>query len=428
MKHAAYAQALRAHIAQKAPTALKQPNTCLPHPFVDPGSIYNGNLWDWDSFWSVYALFNLAGPGEGEETPLHADRGRILEHAKGNIRNFFAFQLADGYIPMMIEESDLPEPYLIGKHKEGAILNMMKPFLCQQAALISGWCGDFEWLRGDLAGFARYFDCYDRHYFQENSGLYVWADDVMIGMDNDPASFGRPRFSTANIFLNSFMVRELGAMARILDRLGDAEGAGRFRGKAQALVDAIRAECWDPRDRFFYSVDVDIRTRPYDWFHVGLGVFWKTLPIKIRAWSGFLPLWAGFATPEEAEALVAHLRDAGTFACDWGIRSLACDEKMYNLEATNNPSNWLGPVWLIVNYIVFRGLMNYGYRGDAERILDQTLHLLGRDLERTGTLHEYYVPETGEPVMNGGFLNWNMLVLNMVDEWNGKPSLDALLG
>ena len=428
MNHDAYARALREYIAQKAPTALKQPNTCLPHPFVDPGSIYNGNLWDWDSFWSVYALINLAGPGEGEETPLHALRERILHHAKGNIHNFFAFQLPDGYIPMMIEECDLPEPYLIGKHKEGAVLNMMKPFLCQQAALISGDCGDFEWLRGYLDGFARYFGCYDRHYFQANSGLYAWADDVMIGMDNDPASFGRPRFSTANIFLNSFMVRELRSMARILEALGQAEAAVSYRARAEALVNAITAECWDPRDRFFYSVDIDIRTRSYDWFHVGLGVFWKTLPIKIRAWSGFLPMWAGFATPEQAEALVAHLRDTGTFACDWGIRSLSRDEKMYNLEATNNPSNWLGPIWLIVNYAVFRGLMNYGYREDAARILDQTLHLLGRDLERTGTLHEYYVPETGEPVMNGGFLNWNMLVLNMVDEWNGKPTLDALLG
>ena len=51
------------------------------------------------------------------------------------------------------------------------------------------------------------FHCYEQFYFYENCGLYVWADDVMIGMDNDPATFGRPRFSTANMYLNSFMVR-----------------------------------------------------------------------------------------------------------------------------------------------------------------------------------------------------------------------------
>lgn len=65
----------------------------------------------------------------------------------------------------------------------------------------------------------RDFGCYDKYYLNENCGLYVWADDVMIGMDNDPATFGRPRFSTANMFLNSFMVRELRAMASICRNL-----------------------------------------------------------------------------------------------------------------------------------------------------------------------------------------------------------------
>ena len=38
----------------------------------------------------------------------------------------------------------------------------------------------------------------------------------MIGMDNDPTSFGRPKFSTANIYLNSFMVLELESFTKIL--------------------------------------------------------------------------------------------------------------------------------------------------------------------------------------------------------------------
>jgi putative isomerase len=81
-----------------------------------------------------------------------------------------------------------------------------------------------------------------------------------------------------------------------------------------------------------------------------------------------------------------------------------------------------------VNYIVFRGLLNYGYVNEAKEICQKTLLLLGRDLEETGALHEYYNPETGKPVMNGGFMNWNMLVLNMVNELAGKPSMDQFLG
>ncbi|MBP7401103.1 MAG: trehalase / alfa-L-rhamnosidase / mannosyl oligosaccharide glucosidase [Clostridia bacterium] len=413
-----YIDRLRSFFRERTPAVLKSPVATLRHPFIDPGSVYDGNLWDWDSYWSAYALLNA--------TDDPAMRERVLEHARGNVRNFMDLQLEDGYIPMMVESKKFADPYLLAKHREGVVLNMHKPFLCQQAVLVSEAQGGWEWLREYAGNLERYFGCYDRHYYFENCGMYVWADDIMIGMDNDPATFGRPPFSTANLFLNGFMVQELLAMALIQEKLGLPDRAAHYRAKASALADAVQAECWDPRDRFFYSADVDVKTRRFDWFHVGLGVFWKTLPIKIRAFSGFLPLWAGFATPEQAGSLVRHAMDEDTFKSPFGIRSLSRDEKMYDLSATNNPSNWLGPIWVIASYVVFRGLMRYGYAAEAREICDKTVALLGGDLERTGTLHEYYVPETGEPVMNGGFINWNMLVLNMVDELDGKPAMGGL--
>ena len=89
---------------------------------------------------------------------------------------------------------------------------------------------------------------------------------------------------------------------------------------------------------------------------------------------------------------------------------------MFNLEATNNPSNWLGPVWIVANYCVFRGMLNYGYVEEARQICSRSLSLLGNDIRKTGCMHEYYDPFTGEPIVNGGFINWNMLVLNMAEE------------
>ena len=50
----------------------------------------------------------------------------------------------------------------------------------------------------------------------------------MIGMDNDPATFGRPPFSTANIYLNSFMCVELDAGARLYRQFGKEEAAKRL--------------------------------------------------------------------------------------------------------------------------------------------------------------------------------------------------------
>lgn len=405
-----YEENLRKYILENLPKVLKKPHSFIRYPFIDPGSVYDGNVWDWDTYWSVYAILNLTKYMTPEQ------EAEVLIHAKGNVLNFFDHQLEDGYIPMMIEVADWPEPYLNMKHKEGVLMNMHKPFLCQQICLISDYCGDYEWVREYRDKLERYFICYKKNYYSEKTGLYVWCDDIMIGMDNDPASFGRPKFSTANIFLNSFMVMELRAMDKLCMQLGDAKTADAYRKEAEILIQAIQEECWDKRDKIFYSVDVDICTRKYDWFHQGLGVFWKTLPIKVRVWSAFLPMLAGFATKEQAEALRAHMLDSATFQAPFGVTTLAMDEKMFNLDVTNNPSNWLGPLWIVAEYICFKALLNYGYIEDARALCEKTLILLGDDLAQTGCLHEYYNPFTGAGIMNGGFLNWNILVLNMVDD------------
>lgn len=416
-----YEAALREYILNHTAQVLKAPRSFIQYPFIDPGSAYEGNVWDWDTFWSTYGLLNLM-----EEYPNEM-REKILRCAKGNVQNFIDHQLPDGYIPMMIEVGEWPEPYLNMKHKEGVQLNMHKPFLCSQICLVSEGTKDYTWARPFLGALENYFACYERNYYNANCGLYVWHDDIMIGMDNDPATFGRPPDSTANIYLNSFLCVEFTAMEKLCRIYGMPERAVHYREKREALECAIQSECWDKRDAFFYSADVDIKTRAYDWFHKGLGVFWKTLPIKVRVWSGFLPLYAGFASRDQAAALAHHAQDPATFACEYGVTTLAKDEKMFDLSASNNPSNWLGPVWTVANYLVFRGLMNYGYRAEAEKLCADTLRLLGRDLEKTGTLHEYYNPFTGEPVMNGGFINWNILALNMADELRGKPPLcDAI--
>jgi len=415
---------IKDYLFLKLDKVMKKPYGNYKYPFVDPGSAYDGNLWDWDTFWAVYAMI---GVEENCDDIAPDFKDKLIECGKGNVLNFLNFQLEDGYIPMMIMEPHSDNPYLLKKHREGAVLNMHKPFLCQQICLVSGYSGSFEWIKEHVPALKKYFECYDRYYLNEKCGLYVWADDVMIGVDNDPATFGRPRFSTASVYLNSFLVNEFKAMAKICKAFGLEDDFKLFTDKAEKLTEAIQNECYDKRDKMFYSVDVDIKCRAYDWFHKGLGVFWNTLFIKVRCWSNFLPMLMGIATPEQAEALKNHIMDEDTFLSPGGIRSLSIDEKMYNLEATGNPSNWLGPIWIIAQYCVFRGLMNYGYKEEAKIICERTLSLLGDDLRKTGDLHEYYNPETREPICNPGFVNWNVLAINMDDELNGKPSAARFL-
>ena len=213
------------------------------------------------------------------------------------------------------------------------------------------------------------------------------------------------------------MYMEYRAMARLCTMLGDAD-AERYTACAEALADAIRRECWDERDGFYFSADVNLLpVDPAEWLHSGAPRHWRSLPMRIDVWTGFLPMWCGFATPEEASRMVEeHLKNERTFAARYGIRSLSRLERMYAVKKTGNPSCWLGPIWGNANYMIFEGLLAYGYETEARRLAEQTVEMFGRDILACGEMHEYYDPDTGEGVNNQGFQSWNLLSYRMA-EW-----------
>jgi AraC-like DNA-binding protein len=109
----------------------------------------------------------------------------------------------------------------------------------------------------------------------------------------------------------------------------------------------------------------------------------------------FLPLWCGIAPQENAQQLVnINYRADDRLCAQCGTRSLSSREAMYSMEFSSNPSNWLGPVWIIVNYFAWKALRRYGYKKEADALANKTILLLSSDLEANGSLNEYYHPDT----------------------------------
>jgi Mannosylglycerate hydrolase MGH1-like glycoside hydrolase domain len=395
----------------------REPGGALKHPFLTPGSDqYADVLWDWDSWFSNIALRQILA-----KLGNVAEQERAQPYERGCILNFLEFGGMDGWIPILSGRDGPAKPDHIYEE------NMHKPCLAQHAAfLIEADGGDAEWLRSKFYYLQTFLNNYRNHH-RHSCGLYFWQTDMAIGVDNDPCTYYRPPRSSGAIYLNALMFKELEAISYLCRCLELGEIAEHYQKDADDLREAIQEHCWDERDGFFYSVDLNLL--PVDskrtfGLHQGMPRDWPCLIQRIGVWSGFLALWAGFATPEQAERIVVgQYRDAKTFNAPFGIRTLSRMEKMYNLRATGNPSSWLGPIWGISNYMVWRGLLNYGFRDDAEELATKTVQLFGRDLERFGTLHEYYQPENGEPILNPGFQNWNYLVLNMVEWLKGREPI-----
>lgn len=416
-----YSQIIKDKIYKDYKGMYREAGKSLKYPFLTPGSEqYADVLWDWDSWLTNIALRQIL-----KDTGSAKDLKQATAYEQGCVLNFLSFCSIDGWMPIMIDRnSDLKtiKPDNVFK------VNMHKPCLAQHGAfLIKQNNGDAEWLREKFANLQYFVGAYKNRYRHAATGLYFWQNDEMIGVDNDPCTYYRPDRSSASIYLNCLMYKELQAMVYLSEVLKFNEIADSYRQDAENLKEAIQNHCWDERDGFFYSVDLNLKPINTDnWgFHSGAPRTWDCLIQRIGVWSGFLAMWADIATPEQAKRMVEeHYKNKKTFNAPYGVRTLSKMEKMYNLKASGNPSSWLGPVWGISNYMTWRGLVKYGFENEAKELASKSILLFGEDYVKYGTLHEYYQPENGEPILNPGFQNWNYLVLNMLAWVENRNCID----
>ncbi len=404
---------LLAYFRGTGPELLRPAQGIFRHPSISPtlpGGAYNTQLWDWDTLWTSQGLFRLSHLLGDRD--LHQSIGH---HAQGSLLNFFDHQAADGRVSIMMTAAN-PDPFGCLKKASPNRANQAKPVMAQLALLIADELSDVQWLAPHFEGLLRFYDSWILGN-QSSIGLLVLGDDVAIGDDNDPTTFGRPFFPSANLLLNCLYYRDLRAAAELVHRLSRSEDAKRLGGMAWDQGQSIQKYCWDPRDRFYYTVDVqcvDRRAELIPKVPRGMPMSWKCLPLRVQMFTGFLSLWCRLATPEQADDLVKlHYLNDETFHAAFGVRSLSKQETMYSLARSSNPSNWLGPVWIIVNYLVWKGLNSYRFDAEAAALADKTLRLLASDLTRNGSLNEYYDPYTGAPLSYKGFMDWDMLVLQM---------------
>jgi putative isomerase len=296
--------------------------------------------------------------------------------------------------------------------------NQAKPVMGQLALLVADEAGTTDELAPIFESLLRFYDSWILGNMT-GTGLLVWGDDVSIGNDNDPTTFGRPFFSSANLLLNTFFYQDLRAAVSLGQRLGrPVAELDLLNARADALGKAIQEHCWDARDGFYYTVDVqcqDRRSELLPGVPQGMAMSWSTIPLRLQVFTGFLPLWCGLASKEQAATMMRRNYFADDrFRANFGVRSLSNLESMYSMAFSGNPSNWLGPVWIIVNYLTWKGLTAYGYDDAADELADKTVRLLTAGLQKDGSLNEYYHPDSGAPLSHKGFMDWNLLVLEMI--------------
>lgn len=379
LSHPDPASVVNAFLRNRWRDIVREPRGELTRPFLVPGSVYE-QLWDWDAFFIACGL-----PDEG------------LEYGRGSILNLLDGVREDGRPPKM------------GK-PDGTYIYTPSPIPvhAQFVYLMAKRMHDFSWAEGAWKDLVAIRHWYERE-CRRRGNYFVWPTFRGNGIDNNPAVYGRPAWTSAGIDLAVWHCREYHALASLAGALNRNDSA-LYREKALAQSDLIRTRYWDRVDAFFYAVDCSVSEEQTSIQKVT----WETY-LKFRNWVSIFPLWADAADAEQTEAVITRFLDGEEFWSPNGIRSLSALDPLYNNVPMGNPSNWQGPVWGLSTLLTAYVLRRCGYEDQARETTRRLLCTMAGDIEQNGTIHEYYHGHTGQPVMKPDFLSWNLLALGILD-------------
>lgn len=101
--------------------------------------------------------------------------------------------------------------------------------------------------------------------------------------------------------------------------------------------------------------------------------------------SSFAPLFAGIPSTEVAAKMCDHL-DGGRFS-GLNNENYLCASFDPSSELFNSSKYWRGPIWMNLNWIIYKGLLRYNYNDLASEIREHSLYLM----EKYG-FYEYFEP------------------------------------
>lgn len=213
---------------------------------------------------------------------------------------------------------------------------------------------------------------------------------------DDAALSAECPFLVQDVLLNSILCRSNEALLEIAEILG--EDSGEIREWEAQTRRALDAKLWDDETGLYTSFDL----------RAG-----RSLPAG--SVSGFIPLFAGVPDAARARRVVERLDSPG-FA---GRSGETYRVPSYDLEAMDFDSAkyWRGPVWLNMDWMIYRGLRRYGFDEAAAKVRSDMVELVSRH-----GFHEYFGPfRRPERGSSGGLGSPGF-------SWTAALSIDLLRG
>ncbi len=270
--------------------------------------------------------------------------------------------------------------------------------------------GDKKFLREMYQSSKKFYRYYVENRDSDGDGLCEWGAHAVLESVRDAYvavwdQVGWPS-NFEGLDVNTMLVSEARALAQMARELGLEQEATRWQQEADRRQALINQYMWDESSGFYYHVD----KKDNDF------TFRKKDDLKRQEIIGFLPLWAGVASAEQAQRLVAILTDSSKFWRPYGVPSLAADDSYYNPRGY-----WNGPVWVEWNLLIEQGLMRYGYRDMARELVQRVAANMIDRLKAEHVFWEFYSPDEPWGGYHKQYIWAGTICRMMMEVYGGNP-------
>ncbi len=362
----------------------KQIHLGMPNKYIAPNNeIFKFDQFYWDSYFVILGLV----------------KDKQIKLAKGMVENFVYLYNRFKIVPMRNRFYNLGTsqiPFLTSMAYEVYEASPDKAWLNKVMKVAEQELMNY-WMNPKLTethivykGLSRYCDHYITHLGAEHES--GWD---MTSRFHDRCLDFLP------VDLNSCLYKYEMDIAKAYTLLKKHSKAKKFKEQARKRRKNMTELMWNPKLHFFF--DYNKHKKQHSQFY---------------SVAGFYPLWAELATKEQAKLIRKHVLPL--FEYDGGITNTQAEHLSPDTKQHDHPNGWPHQQWIVV-----KGLLNYGYKEDAERIARKWVDMNHSLFESTGTFWEKYDVVHRQPgVYNpdryptqSGFGWTNAIYLRLINEF-----------
>lgn len=354
----------------------------LPNPFIAPSSsesIFKNDQFYWDSYFIILGVIKS---------------GKV-DLAKGMVDNFAYLCKRFGIIPSRNRYYNLgisQPPFFTSMVFEVFNKTKDKKWLQEMAKIaeyeLKNYWVDSKKIHKVYKGLSRYCDHWHTHLTAEHES----------GWDMT-SRFNEKCLDFLPINLNCLLYKYETDISLIYKKLGDKTKSKKYFDNSRKRIDVMNKLMWNEKKGFFFDYDYQDKKQS-DFFSI----------------AGFYPLWSKLATKNQAKKVKENL---SIFECSGGLANTQKEGLSEIFKQWDYPNGWPNQQWIVI-----KGLLNYGFKEDAERLAKKWLDMNKKVYEKTGTFWEKYNVVTVDKGKYGryptqkGFGWTNAIFIKLLNELN----------